>query len=66
MRGIGFGDGCRELAGVDELKLGSLLGHSPSDFRDTVSDEIDGGRTGEIEVGIAVRVEDVDAFAAYG
>ena len=64
--GVLFGDRSRELAGVDELQLRGLLGHGGGNFGHAVSDEVDGGGAGEIEIPVAVGVPDVDAFAAHG
>ena len=64
--GVFFGDRRRELAGMDEFELRCLLGHRRGDFWHAVADEVDGRRSGEIEIFIAVGVPDVDAFAANG
>ena len=55
----------RELAGVNELQLRSLLSHRLRDFGDAMADEIHGGGAGEIHTAITVRVPNVNAFASY-
>ena len=51
---------------MNEFELRRLLGHGRGNFRDTVADEIDGRGAGKVEIFVAVRVPDVDAFAANG
>ena len=64
--GILFGDRGGELAGVDEFKLGGLLGHGGGNFGDAVSDEVDGGGAGEIEIAVAGGVPEVNTLATDG
>jgi hypothetical protein len=64
--GILFGYRSCELASVDELEFRSLLGHGRGNFQHAVSDEVDRGGTGEIEILFAIGVPDVDALAAHG
>jgi len=61
-----FGHRRCELAGVDKLKVRCLFRHSRGDFADAVSDEVDGGGAGEVEVAIAGRIPEVYAFPAHG
>ena len=62
--GIGFGDGRRELAGVNEFELRGLLDHGSGNFGHTVADEVHYRRSREVEIPLAFGVEDVDALAA--
>ena len=64
--GVRFGYGRRELAGVNEFELRGLLGHRSGNFGHAVADEVDHRRSGEVEIPLAVGVEDVDAFPANG
>ncbi len=64
--GIFFGERSGELAGVDEFEFRGLLGHRGGDFRDAMSDEVDGGGAGEIEILVALSVPHVDPLAANG
>src|SRR5579862_1089687 len=61
-----FCDGSGELAGVDELKLRGLLGHSGRNLRHTMSDEIHGCRTSQVQIAIAVGVPHVRSLSADG
>ncbi len=61
-----FRDRSGELAGVDELQLRQLPGHGGSDFGDSVSDEVYRRGAGKIQVALAFRVPQVNAFAANG
>src|SRR5579863_1858934 len=61
-----LGDGSGELAGVDELKLRGLLGHSGRNLRHTMSDEINGCRTSQVQITIAVGVPQVHSLSADG
>src|SRR5262252_3389174 len=62
--GVLFGDGSCELAGVNEFESRGLFDHFGRDLTDTVPAEINGGRTGEIKIAVAVAVPNVDAFSA--
>src|SRR5579863_3180147 len=62
--GILFRDWRSELAGVNELQLRRLFGYGRGNLRHAVADEVDRGRSGEIEIFVAVGVPDVDTFAA--
>ena len=61
-----FGNGRRELAGVDEFQTRGLFGHCGRDLTDTMADEIHCSRAGEIKIAIAVGVPNVDALSANG
>jgi hypothetical protein len=59
-------DWSRELAGVRELQLTSLLRHGVGNFANTMADEIHCRRSREIQVAVAVRIPNVSALAPHG
>ena len=54
-----------ELASMDELQTTSLVGHRSHDFVDAMSNEVNCGRTREIEVLLPIGVPQVGAIAAH-
>lgn len=58
-----LGDWCDELGAVNEFQLLRLLSHASGNLLVSVSDEVDGGTTGEVEVSMPAGINDEDAFA---
>lgn len=61
-----FSGGIAELGSVGEGELGSLIGHSTSNFGNAVPNVDDGGLTGGVEEFAAVGGEEPRTFAADG
>jgi hypothetical protein len=53
-------------AAVDEVKTPGLRGHGGRDFCEAVSDEVDCGGAGEVEIFVAVGIPEIEALAAHG
>src|SRR5438105_476772 len=61
-----FGGFSDELGGMNKLQIGGLRRHGFADLFYPVSNEIHGGAASEIEIFLACRVPEPDAFAANG
>src|SRR5215472_1859349 len=62
-RGVRLGYRRGELGSMDELQLAGLLAHGRDDFGDSMADEVDGSRTGKIQVTLARAVPNVYTLA---
>jgi len=49
---------------VDEFQYPGLFGHSLGDFRNTVSDQVNGRGSCKVEILLALAIPDVDALAS--